>query len=161
VVGSATTIVQSWLPSIGAVLAGAGALVAALEYRLKAKAQRVEAHVQLAETFARLVPIADGRDGSNHLSETAVANLLASSPDPGTGDDFRGTIVPAVIPGVVGRAAQVAAMSSIADLVVKFPDELKDPGTKALKQLGVTVELAEQSDLTRAYEEALTRIADA
>lgn len=58
---------------MAALLAAAGGGLAAFEYRLKSKAQRVEIDVQLSKLLAELVPIANGRGGAEMNTEVGEA----------------------------------------------------------------------------------------
>ena len=64
-------------------------------------------HAALAEAFARLIPFANGRDGTSLLSETAVAWLMKGLDGALSDDEFRSKLAPAVLPGRVGLASQL------------------------------------------------------
>jgi len=101
----------------------------------EAKARTAEADVRLAEAFAHLIPIANGRDGTSHLSETAVSKLIEDVAGQVDDEELRRKMAPAVLPGRVGIASQVAALSAIAELILRHPEFLRTPGLAALEEL--------------------------
>lgn len=69
----------SVVTTIGAAATGVSAVVAATEYRLKARAQRVEIDTKLSEAFAELVQLANARPASGQAVGVATqAGVTAS-----------------------------------------------------------------------------------
>ena len=64
--------------AIGALATGAGALIAAWEYRLKARAQRVEIDVKLSQLFAELSPVANARRPDDAVGLATQMGVVAS-----------------------------------------------------------------------------------
>lgn len=164
-IASATSIVQGWVPAFaglgGTAVLLLGVILGWKEYRHKARAQTDEARVQtaeadtrLAEVFARLILIANGRDGSL-LSETAVSELIGRLDGTESDDQFRNKLAPAVLPGRVGIASQVAAIWAITELIARHP-VLERPGLKALDELkDVTID---SPRVAAAYDDARSQL---
>jgi hypothetical protein len=129
-VTAALAAATAFLAALGAGISGVAAL---RQYRLRAEAQRAELDTQLAQLFAQLAPIANGR-GVAVIPEGALAPAVERL----AGDD-RIAEIPrflkeSFLPAPVGAATQAAAISSIAYLGRTY-DSLRSPARDCLETL--------------------------
>jgi hypothetical protein len=101
-----------------------------LEYRLKARSQRAETDARLAQLFAAIVPIADGRGGAA-VPDSVVNHVLSHATDPHDAKALSREIHDFAISLPVGRSTQVAAISSIGELGRSY-DILREPAQRVL-----------------------------
>jgi hypothetical protein len=147
--------VAAWAAAATAVVTAVSVAVGVFGYFGKARAQEAEANVRLLEAFASLIPIADGRITS-HLSETAVAKILASvEGQVPSGDAFRNLLRPAVIPEAPGLVTQAAAVAAISELGRRHK-VIREPATWAIR--GLEYLDAGDSVLGRSYRDAKARL---
>jgi hypothetical protein len=173
VVGSFTSIAPAAAAVAVAVAAVIGGLLTVPDYRSRTRAQRAETNVRLAEAFANLMTLANGRDGGNILSESAVQRILESravgrlldSLDQadaqnrdGIRDRLRNELEGAMLSGGVGLATQLAAISAVGELIRAHPDLLGHPGRAALGEL--RYQYAGRDALCHAIDAALARAVD-
>lgn len=126
---------------LAAIATAGSAVVAAYEYRLKARAERAETDTKLARLFADLVPIADGWK-SPQLPDGLVAALLEhevlTKPDfevDETGRSAAGkTLRNCYVTAPSGAITMVTALSAIAELGARH-ELLRQPACEAIDGL--------------------------
>jgi hypothetical protein len=137
--------------AIGGVV---GAAVAIREYRLKARVQRAEMDIHLAQLFAQLVPIANGR-GQPALLDAALAPILEKVVADGLAtEDLKAILDAAFVSAPVGVATQAAAMASMGYLGAEY-EALRDSASQSLLALRYADEVPE---LRQARHKALMRL---
>lgn len=127
---------------LAAVAAGGSAVVAAYEYRLKARAERAETDTKLARLFADLVPVADGwrapqlPDG---LASALLEHGVLTKPDFDVGEDGRSAagkmLRSCYVTAPSGAVTMVTALSAIAELGARH-EILQQPAQDAIDGLG-------------------------
>jgi hypothetical protein len=163
VVASVATTVGAW---VAIAAGGTSALVAALSYRGKARADEAESDVRLAAIFGELVPLANARGGAA-LSETAVAKLLDSEELRTTLRDAGGpcelavrlkpVLEAATVSLPVGRATQAATLTALGELGNKHA-LLREPVRSALIELAFLDEDDQPATTRGAYKNARARV---
>jgi hypothetical protein len=121
------------------------------DFRRKAKADVIEADLQLLRSFAELAPIADAREGA-FLSEVVAARLVEGWPGPPVHLDLR----PAVAQGSVSAARQAAVVTAIAELTATH-EALAGPGKAMLRGLKHLNE-NDDEEVKAAYQAAVDRV---
>lgn len=148
--------------SVSVLIGVVGSLVAAFqvlsEYRLKAQSQRAEIDINLSRLFAELVPIANGRQGTE-VSEAAMTAVFASTDImqrmlAAENDRARDVIREfAVIDKPVGLAMQAAAVRSLGYLGEEY-HQLREPARAAL----LALDYFERGALSSAHDGAMAAI---
>jgi hypothetical protein len=142
VLGLTREWIQTIAIALGVLITAASAAVAALEYRLKVRAERAESDTKLARLFADLVPIADGYPGVRLPDGLAVALVEKGVL---TGDDFvvdpktHRSKASAILQGAmvhtpVGLATMLATLQAVAELGARHA-VLARPADEAIARL--------------------------
>jgi hypothetical protein len=116
--------IQTIAIAVGVLVTAGSAAVAALEYRLKAKAERAESDTKLARLFADLIPLADGYPDARLPEGLAVALIEEGvltredfEVDPATRRSKAAAMLEgAMVHSPVGLATMLATLQAVAEL---------------------------------------------
>ena len=127
---------QAFALVVAAVGGGVAAVIAALEYGVKVRAEQAETNTKLARVFAELVPIANGRSHavlSDALAQELVTQGLITREDLET-DRADDLLRNAAVNLPVGAATMAATITAIAELGDRH-DVLFQPALTALRAM--------------------------